>query len=244
MATRYVTVIVTTSVTLTFHLSYQIARLQQQYNALSTAQANDAARRTREIAEVEGRMDAINKFHQSELASNALISTIVESAFQQGLASTRETLETTSIRLQEGNARSSRLSQSNLELEEHVANLQRLTERRVEVPITAVIPQPLLIPSIAPAQQNGDSQAPLRSTSRRPPNSGRNLFAALSGAGIQIRGASERNAREKPTSSRNWKEARSLLYYIFTLCLLVSSGQYDANVEPPTRRSKFGFPNY
>ena len=81
MATRYVTLTVTMSGTLTFHLPYQIARVQQQHNALSTAQANDAARCAGEIADVEGRMDSINKLHQSELASNALTSAIIESAF-------------------------------------------------------------------------------------------------------------------------------------------------------------------
>ena len=196
------------------------------------------------IADAEGWFNEVCKHHQSELALNALASTIVESGFQQGLVSTRENLEATSRQLQDITAESSRLSQRNLRLAVQVADLQRLAEPQVEIQTPAPTPEPHPLPSVTLGRQTGDSHAPSRPTAARLLNSGRNLFAALSSAGIQIKGASERNAREKPSSSRNWKEVRSLLFLFSLLCLHLSFGQYDASVEPPARKSKYGFPNY
>ena len=72
----------------------------------------------------------------------------------------------------------------------------------------------------------------------RLPDSWRNLFTALSGESIRSKGASERNARKTLYFSRNWKEVRSLLFLFSSLCLHISSGQYDASVAPLTPRNK------
>ena len=202
-----------------FYFNHQVTPLQIDHDALTKARATSEENHRKEVSNAQGRIDAANQHHRSELASRKLALILVESNLERALASTQGALSLETCRLEAATVESSVLLRRNAELVAQVSRLQQLVDQAMKESPPPIIPPSSAIRGLTSFSRLDEASIPQPGPNRiRLGQDSRTLST-----GIKICGAaSERIAQRQSSVAYEQVRQYAIAFYCSEIFLLTS----------------------